>query len=85
MKQKYLPLEWNIKIHKLFLKSTKSEIETILLLSLLNESTQFPKYSQCYFYKLPKDMKYEIFKFIATRKNHIIDEDSNSLKRKRIT
>ena len=58
--------EWNISNHKLFSRKTKEQIKTILLLSLLN-STKQPQHPNCYFYKLPRDIRFEIFKFIVTQ------------------
>ena len=59
--------EWNTLIYTLFSTKTKEQIKTILLLSLLN-STKQPQHPSCYFYKLPQDICFEIFKFISTPK-----------------
>ena len=62
----YQFIEWTTKNHKLFSRRTKEEIFTILLLSLLNPSTSTPYHPNSKFYLLPKDMRFELFKFIAT-------------------
>lgn len=58
--------EWNFFNYKLFPKSIKEQIKTILLLSLFNQTTREPLHPQSYLFKLPRDIKYEIFKFIAS-------------------
>ena len=58
--------EWNTTNHKLFSTKTKEQIKTILLLSLFNSITKQPQHPSCYFYKLPRDIRFEIFKFIST-------------------
>lgn len=58
-------LLWTTKTHHLFPISTRNVIITILKLSLLNTNTFEPKYPQSYFWKLPKDILYLIFQFIA--------------------
>jgi len=58
--------EWTTKNHKLFSRRTKQEIFTILLLSLFNPSTSVPIHPNSKFYLLPKDMRFELVKFIAT-------------------
>ena len=62
----YFMDEWNTSNHKLFSRKTKGQIKTILLLSLFNSTTKQPIHSSCYFYRLPKDIRFEIFKFIVT-------------------
>ena len=57
--------EWKPSNHKLFSTKTKEQIKTILLLSLFNSKNQ-PRHPSCYFYKLPRDIRFEIFKFIST-------------------
>jgi len=59
-------IEWNISNHKLFSRKTKEQIFTILLLSLFNPTTKQPQHPSCYLYKLPRDIRFEIFKFIST-------------------
>jgi len=65
-------IEWTTKNHKLFSKRTKEEIFTILLLSLLNPSTSTPYHPNSKFYLLPKDMRFELFKFVATPQDEIV-------------
>ena len=60
-----LKVEWSNKIHIWFPNIIKKEIETLLILSLFNTKTKQPQFPNCYFYKLPRDIKYEIFKFIS--------------------
>ena len=59
-----LPL-WNQLNHLLFRISTRNEIKTILILCLLNILTNEPKYPQTLFWKIPKDILYLIFQYIA--------------------
>ena len=56
--------KWNSKIHIWFPQSFKNTVETILLLSLFNLTTNQPQHPNCYFYELPRDIKFEIFKLI---------------------
>jgi len=58
--------EWNSSNHKLFPQETKEEIFTILLLSLFHPTTSHARHPTTIFYKLPRDMRFELFKFIAT-------------------
>ena len=64
-------------------KETKEQIKTILLLSLFNPTTKQPQHPNCYFYKLPRDMKFEIFKFISTTGIFFKKNDLKKSKRKR--
>ena len=63
--------EWTTKKHKLFPLETKEEIFTILLLSLFHPTTSRARHPTTIFYKLPRDMRFEIFKFIATETKSI--------------
>ena len=58
--------EWTTKNHKLFPKQTRQEIETILLLSQFKSSGSTPKHPNSMLYTLPKEIKFEVIKFIAT-------------------
>lgn len=59
-----LPL-WKPSNHLLFPISTRNAIITILKISLLNRITNEPKYPQTLFWRLPKDILYLIFQYIA--------------------
>jgi hypothetical protein len=58
--------EWTTKNHKLFPKQTKQEIETILLLSQFKSSRSTPIHPNSLLSTLPKEIKFEVIKFIAT-------------------
>ena len=74
--------EWNISNHFKFSTKIKEQIKTILLLSLFNPTTKQPQHSNCYFYKLPREIRFEIFKFIPTFWN-TLSSNNNDQKRKR--
>ena len=57
-------LSWSPKLHYLFPSETQQQIKTILLLSLFNPKTKQPQHSNCYFYKLPREIRFEIFKLL---------------------
>lgn len=65
----YLRGEWSYKKHHLFLNEIQNEIFTVLLLSLLNPITKYPRHPNCLLYILPKEIKFELIKFIA-RENY---------------
>lgn len=55
---------WNPEIHKFFQKQMKEQIKTILLISIRNPNTNEPNHQHSNWWKLPKDILFEIFQLL---------------------
>ena len=62
--QNILFQNWNPKYHKFFPFQIKEDIKTILLMSLINTTTNKPNHHNSQFWKLPNDILFEIFQFL---------------------
>ena len=59
---------WNPKYHKFFPFQIKEEIKTILLMSLINSTTNKPNHFDSNWWKLPRDVFFLLFQFLIDRR-----------------
>jgi len=59
-----LNLIWTPKDHHQFDRITRHIIKSVMILNLNNPTTQNARHPECYFYRVPKDVLFIIFRFL---------------------
>ena len=67
-------VEWTPSIHRMFGSNMKERIKVVMMLSLVDMSSDSPLHSSTFFYLVPKDILYLICQYVVEGSTYLLSQ-----------